>query len=275
MGGVILSCSLQAQAITKPCDGCSADQMYEMAFDSLSEMRIHGPLYVADLRRGMVRKYEYRNNIGSGWSPGNEVEEWAEETAVESNISAGVSEVGGLIRAASSTERIVIPPNTLGMPEDVFEAIRQSSFDDDIAYWINLKTTADFFNRASDALQAISGTWFNPGSLRVHVQVQWSNGSSALYKWDSTLKTWVRVENTARDGRGNLIPESKGQVDGKQYNFPNAAETGSPAADDFYDMLRHFQGLGIQIVDGRGGLGGYGYFMTCTPSACHIYILPQ
>lgn len=53
MGGAILSCSLQAQAITKPCDGCSADQMYEMAFDSLSEMRIHGPLYVADLRRGM------------------------------------------------------------------------------------------------------------------------------------------------------------------------------------------------------------------------------
>lgn len=57
VGAVIFSFSLQARAITKPCDGCSADQMYETALASLAEMHIGGPLYLVDLRAGVVQHF--------------------------------------------------------------------------------------------------------------------------------------------------------------------------------------------------------------------------
>jgi len=255
--------------------------MYQMSLESVEEMRGSGtdsrePLYLVALRNGVVRKYEYRNNIGPDWGPGQELFEWTVEAEVEPHIAAGIAEVGGQMRAASSTESLILPPNTPGMPSDVFEAMKQSSFDDDISYWIKLNTHANFFNRAADALKGISGRFFDPETLlRVYMKLQWPDGSSALYGWDSNQKTWVRLENTARDGRGNLIPENRSQIDGKQYNFPGAAEPGSPAADDFTDMWNHLRSMDVPINDARGGLGGYGYYMTCTPGSCDIYIIPQ
>ncbi len=266
--------SMQAQAIGKYCFGCSAAEMNQLAWESVTEMASQGPLYALDLRNGVVRKYEYRNNVTGSWNPEfDPFEQWAEEVPVESNVAAGVADVGNYMRAASH-ESIILPPNTPGMPSDVYEAITTSSYDDDIAYWINLNSTGDFYNRAADALQLIS-TWFGSEGLRVYVKFQWQDGSSAMYGWDSVQKTWVRIPNTARDGRKNLIPESKEQLSSKTYLFPNATVGGSDAADDFYDMWNYIKGMEVPVIDGTGGLGGYGYKMVCTPDRCDIYIQPR
>lgn len=272
VGSMLLATSLQAQALTKLCFSCSATEMNQMAWDSVTEMASGGPLYTVDLRNGIVRKYEYRNNVTGDWNPEfDPFEQWAEEVAVEPNISAGVSEVGGYMRAAS-TENIILPDGTPGMPGDVFDAVQHSSFDDDVAYFIDTTSARSWFNRASDALQIIQGTFFNPNAIKVYVKISWQDGTNAMYGWDPIQKTWVRIPNTARDGRGNLIPELPEQVAGKKYTFPNAVIPGSDAADDYHDMWDHIRNLGIKVIDATDGVGSCGYRMTCTPDGCHVYI---
>lgn len=271
-GSMLLATSLQAQALTKLCVNCSAEEMNQLAWDSVTEMASGGPLYAVDLRNGVVRKYEYRNNVTGDWNPEvDPFEQWAEEVVVEPNISAGVAEVGGYMRAAS-TENIILPRNTPGMPSDVFDAMQHSSYDDDIAYWIDTNSARSYFNRAADALQLIRNLFFDPNAIRVYVKLFWEDGSNAMYGWDSIQKTWVRMPNTARDGRKNLIPERPEQVKGQKYDFPNAVIPGSDAADDYHDMWDHIKNMDIDVIDATGGLGACGYTMTCTPDACHVYI---
>jgi hypothetical protein len=276
VGGALLSLSFQAQASTVACDNCSAAQMGAVAYERSAHIAQYGPLYVVDLRNGVVRKYGYFTNWHAGMDP--EVDQfldWIDEMPVEQHIAQGVAEVGGHMRAASSTEYVHVGDNPPSwMPTDVFDAMTQSHFSDDITYWINTHSSADEWSAAAAKLGTIGGGWFDPSGLAVTVILGWRDGSKATYKWDHNQQAWIRVENTARDGNGNLIPEARAQVAAQEYVFPNAGEGGSTeGADNFYDMWQYLTRLGVPVRDARTG-PGVGFAITCTADICHVYIIP-
>ncbi|GAA5077177.1 hypothetical protein [Lysobacter panacisoli] len=274
-GGMLMAMSFQASAITKACYGCNSEQMADLAYHSTKEMLQQGPLYVVDLRNGVVRKYIYMNNWTPEWNPEfDPFEEWAAEVGVEAHISAAVSEVGGWMRAASE-EVLHIPPNDPSLPSDIFQAIAESHFDSQINGFINNNSTADYWNEAYDRLERISGDYFNPSALHIYVRVYFSDGTNGLYRRDKVTKKWERIEGTERDSHGNKIPLSKIQAVAQVYVFETGMREpiGGNANDDLNDMMEHLSRMGVPIIDARGGASTGRTVMICYENYCSITVI--
>ena len=271
---LLLGSSFEANAITKNCNFCTQLQMDILASDSAPEMAQWGPLYVVDATNGIVRKYGYY----SEWT-GNEDDPyitWIDTMPVETNIAQGIAGVGGMIHAAGQVE-IIANPNADWLPSDVYQAIRESHFQDDINNYIRLFTDADKHNQARVALNAITGNFFNPASVLISIKFVMKDGSYFLLTWDATQNQFTRVEGTERDSSGNKVPLTPAQIAAQTYVFPNASIGGtSNGSDDFYDMWQQLQHMGVTVVDGSyGQTVTYKLVMTCTPTVCSFYYVPM
>lgn len=262
--GLLLATSFQGKAVTKMCNGCSQNDMEGLASESLFEMRQYGPLYVTDIRNGVVRKYYYNNNVTEDWDPEfDPFNEWASETTVETNIAQGIAKVSGMIMAAGQ-EVIHVNPGMPNMPSDVFQLIRESHFNDDVNNYINIVTDAAWYNSAVNTLESITGDYFNPVALVISIKFVMADGSFVYLKWDKVKKEFVRDEGTERDESGNKVPLTVAEVTNQTYVFSDGA------GDNLYDMWQHLLSMGVPVVDGRGGLDNYRTTMDCSSGRCIV-----
>lgn len=262
--GLLLATSFQGKALTKMCNGCSQLDMEGLASESLFEMRQYGPLYVADIRNGLVRKYYYYNNVTEDWDPEfDPFDQWATETPVEPNIAEGIAHVSGMIMAAGQ-EVIHVNPGMPDMPSDVFQLINESHFDDDINHYVNLVTDAAWHNQARDYLNGITGNFFNPAALLITIKFVMTDGSFVVLQWDKIQQKFVRVEGTERDKNGNQVPLTVAEVNNQIYVFLEGE------GNNLNDMWQHILAMGVPVVDGRDGLNHYRTTMDCSSGTCIV-----
>lgn len=271
---VLLASSFQANAITKTCDGCSQAQFDAMAQNSLDEMRWEGILYLVDARNGNVRKYVYTNTCTG--NPEDPCNVWAEGIPVEPHIAQGIAHVGGLIRAASQ-EVVHLNPDMPNMPSDVYQAVRESHFDDDVQNYINMVSNAAWHNQARDYLSQMTGDYFNPGGALITIKFVYPDGGYYIMAWDRLQEKMVRIEGTERDSSGNKVPLKRQDVVNQTYVFPNAALGGTTnGSDDFIDLYRMLQSMNVPIQDGTYGQATtYKLVMVCTDTFCSFYYVPM
>lgn len=271
--GLLLASSFKANASTVNCFDCNALQMGQVANDHWSTLAQTGPMYIVDARNGVVRKFQYRME----WS-GNEddpANSWIEEAPVPQNIIDGIAYAGSLIRAAS-VDVVNANPSLPELPEDVYQAIAESRFDDVISAYINNHTNAAKHNDARTWLDQLRADFFNPTAVMISIKFIMKDGSYFYLNQDKTTGKWTRVEGTERDSSGNKVPLTREQAVAKKYVFQNAWIGGTTdGSEDFYDLSRHLENMGVRIVNGTYGQSvTYILVMTCTPTDCMFYYVP-
>jgi len=118
--------------------------MDSLAASSLSQYR-YGPLYVADLRGGVVRKYYRMSNEGPNFDPEYDVlEVWAQEVTPEVGVSGHMQQAG--ILARQLVEQVVVNPNRPDLPSDAQQALSRTDMDDDMDAYIKSMTDAAALN---------------------------------------------------------------------------------------------------------------------------------
>jgi hypothetical protein len=266
----------EAKALTSQCDQCTKAQMEAIAGSRIQDMRSYGPLYVVDLYGGVTRKYEYTFEWAeapppepdSGQTPESYQQYYKVEgfvqVAVEYEIQSQVADVSRYIRVMG-VSTVPVPPHDTTMPSDPYQAINESRFDARIDQYIK-GTYLDEINHVADFFSAFSGngSFFDARGLYYVVRLVWPDGGSSVYQWDSQLEGFKYLTGTARDGQGNKIPETRQEVAGEIYSFSISSDVS--VQDDFNDMWRRLELLGVAIVDMRGsGAGGSGnvYVYTC------------
>lgn len=270
LGG--LGFSQQAHAWTAQCNGCDEQAMIQFASENFQSLKQNGPVYVVDLKNGVVRQYAYFNNVTPEWNPEYDpYEEWFGEIPVESSITSGVQYASSIIRPMG--EVVIVNPNRPDLPADADNAMVRTDMDDDVDRYI--KTMADQ-HRLNEfvawADRFAGGPFFNPKALFVTITLVYQDGSRAIYRYDPETGTYKRMENTSRDGQGNLLPEKKEELVGKTYVFEGSAAGDSYATDDFYDMWERIRSMGVPVIDASQPRGR-SYAITCVYDYCTIWVI--
>lgn len=265
----------QAYAVTRQCDRCTPQQMEAVAYNSLGEMAQWGPLYVVDLRGGVVRKYIYMTD----WTPETDPETdpinvWPQEVAVEPHIVAGVQE--GHTYAKASAEQIIVNTDAPGLPKDAYQALQRTDMDGAIDQYIKTMSTSHRLNEfAAWADRFAGGPYFNPKALLVAMVLRYQDGSQAVLYYDVETGTYKRKPDSSRDGSGNLIPEKKEQTVGITYAFPNSNVGNMNTLEDFVDLGNRLRAMGVPITDRSKYETGPTYAYVCMSDVCFIQIILQ
>jgi len=96
---------------------------------------------------------------------------------------------------------------------------------------------------------------FNPDKISLTIKVILADGSTALFVYNNTTKTWERVESQTIDSSNNVVPETRADAvtPGRTitYRFPN-----SDGGDrDLINFIQRLNMLGIPI-SGKVGKNG-------------------
>lgn len=265
--------SSNASAITKQCDRCSATDMEQVAYESLTQMRWEGPLYVVDGRGGVVRKYEYRSNQGPDWNPEFDLlEQWPQEVATEQLVITGVAKAAASLFEGRVPEQVIVNPGANDMPEDSYQALTNDGYDLKVDRYIKTMIGSEqYMNRFAQFLNEINGVGaFNPNAITVRVELIYQDGSRAMYTFNLSTGQYERSELSTRDSAGHLIPETKDAMLGKTYDFENAALGDARALDDLADLADRARDFGFTVRDVTKYEPGTKYSMTCSGDICTI-----
>lgn len=272
----LMSFSGNVRANTMQCDGCTDLQMQQIADENIYSLKMYGPLYLMDVVGGRVKKFAYFNNMTPEYNPENDpYYEWTTPVEVEPQVVQLALDLQSVTMQAYPSGSIQLPGE--GLPQDAHEYLRRTDLHDDVENYIRNYRPEDLIQRFSDFLTNFEIPFFNPERIQLPLTVRFSDGSVIKLTYDRALRVWVYVPNSARDSKGNVIPETKEQIDGqasgtgtREYYFGDVWQDPN-AQDDLNDMLLRMSELGVPVTyASSGGSGGY-YSMVCAGDVCTIY----
>lgn len=259
------------------CNGCTPQQMYDVAWSELYSPGVQ-PGYIVNLANGTVAKYANIANIPDPYDP--------EPPPYEPNIIAVPvePEIATLIYDLSvltnGNTRVVDAPaaqqalvskssaqTTSGdrLPVNAYENVMDPYLEARVAEMVRMHAQDIEARIAFFAAQNYRFTHFNENGVPVQVTFRFRDGSTSIYFFDLNVNRWRRLKDASRDARDNPIPEQKEQLYNNTF-FDFGVDTG-PAVDiDWFRWLA--ESFGVPVIDMRGGLGGGG--IVCVDGACYI-----
>lgn len=259
-----------ALAITEQCEGCTVEQMDQIAESKLFHIQQYGPLYIVNLRGNLVRKYEFRSNVTEETNPEfDPIHYWVEPVSVEPYIVQGINDVHVLVRQAP--EVLVVNPGRTDLPNDAHEALLRSDLSGNLDRYAKEMTNQSLYDAIADRLGIIpQNPFFNPEGLRAPIKVYFQDGSSLILSYDKTTRQYKPVPGSHRDSKGHVIPLRREDVSPSEFRF----DTEDPnERDDFNDMVERLNRLGVPIVNVSHGSTGARYAISCSGDVCTIWVV--
>lgn len=227
--------SQSAKAEVLTCYGCTTQQMKDAAEEELLSVpwgQPHPPAYVINFVNSTVRKYHYQSNVDSDfdWEVDG-LETWVVEGVVEQPITQ-------LINQMKSADPGPVALSASDLPPSAWDVVSNVRNDEQVVAHLNT-TLTDLRVRLTDYLRGFNPLpfpGFDPHAIMYSIEVEFNDGSTAVYEYDFDKGDWVRRPDSARDKHGNLIPETAEDFSGgdgsyREYTYP----LGSDDIDRFLD----------------------------------------
>lgn len=260
------------------CNGCTPQQMYDVAWSELYSPGVQ-PGYIVNLANGTVAKYANIANIPDPYNP--------EPPPYEPNIIAVPVEpqiaslIYDLYVLTNGNTRVVDAPaaqqataskssaqTTSGdrLPVNAYESTMDPYLEGRVAEMVRVHSQ-DIEGRISFfAAHHYNFTHFNENGVPIMVTFRFRDGSTSKYDLELTENRWRRVQGASRDANDNPVPEKKEDVlNGDFFEFDPRV---SPAVDiDWFRWL--VESFGVPVIDMRPNLSGGGG-VVCVDGVCYI-----
>lgn len=260
--------SFGAMAETVSCNTCGSGNSYRDAAKNAinTSWTDSPPIYVINQSAGVVKKFNTvpRLRIATEVDVETAVYDYfnfvMSQNGISIQIPSGIQPAAaGRMQAASSN----------GFPDTGYELVEYPQLSEGVGAY--LKTSGwgqiNDFMRFLSAVNPFKG--FNPSAASMTLRAVLSDGSTALFFYNSDTQTFERLKGQTRDSSGNIVAETKEDLISpgttRTYSFPNN-DTGMR---DYVSFVQRAQSLGVPISGGTG----YGTVtIDCSGAKCQVHV---